>query len=149
MYNYEVFSTKKRSLLLDKLDSLPQCTDIKWKDQKIEPSSLHIKFIIMWLKHNYNYTYLYGIYYYILLIHLFKAIFVYMHIGISYNVRSIIMIYNSWCLYFIAFTPKNAVNLLEECEFPINSKWENLARNMGISFDERHWLRKQATTTEG
>ena len=49
----------------------------------------------------------------------------------------------------IAFTPKNALNLLEECEFPINSKWENLARKMGISLNERHWLRKQATTAEG
>ena len=33
------------------------------------------------------------------------------------------------------------MNLLEECDFPINSKWENLTRNMGISLDERHRLR--------
>ena len=26
-------------------------------------------------------------------------------------------------LYLIALTPKDAVNLLEECEFPINSKF--------------------------
>ena len=44
-------------------------------------------------------------------------------------------------LYLTAFTTNNALNLLEECEFPINSKWEKLARNMGISLDDRHRLR--------
>ena len=40
-----------------------------------------------------------------------------------------------------AFTSNNALILLEECEFPINSKWGKLARNMDISLDERHRLR--------
>ena len=44
-------------------------------------------------------------------------------------------------LFLTAFTTNNALILLEECEFPINSKWEKLARNMGISLDERHRLR--------
>ena len=56
------------------------------------------------------------------------------------------MIYNYeihevFILYLTAFTSNNALNLLEECEFPINLKWEKLARNMGISLDERHRLR--------
>ena len=56
------------------------------------------------------------------------------------------MIYNYenhdvFVLYLTAFTSNNALNLLEECEFPINAKWEKLARNMGISLDERHRLR--------
>ena len=45
-----------------------------------------------------------------------------------------------------AFTSNNALNLLEECEFPINSKWEKLARKMGISPDQRHRLRALAIT---
>ena len=35
---------------------------------------------------------------------------------------------------------------MEECDFPINSKWEKLARNMGISLNERHRLRELAIT---
>ena len=56
------------------------------------------------------------------------------------------MIYNYenhdvFVLYLTAFTSNNALNLLEECEFPINTKWEKLARNMFTSLDERHRLR--------
>ena len=46
----------------------------------------------------------------------------------------------------IDFTTNNALNLLEDCEFPINSKGEKLARNMGISLNERHRLRALANT---
>ena len=45
-----------------------------------------------------------------------------------------------------AFTSSNALNLLEECEFPIYSKWEKLARNIDISLNERHRLRALAIT---
>ena len=51
-------------------------------------------------------------------------------------------------LYLTAFTSNDALNLLEECEFPINSKWEKLARNMGISLDERCRLRALAITQD-
>ena len=37
---------------------------------------------------------------------------------------------------------------MEECDFPINSKWEKLARNMGISPDERYRLRALAITQD-
>ena len=53
----------------------------------------------------------------------------------NYEIHDVII------LYLTAFTSNNALNLLEECEFPINSKWEKLTRNMGISLDERHRLR--------
>ena len=61
------------------------------------------------------------------------------------------MIYNYelhdvFILYLTDFTTNNALNLLEECEFLINSKWEKLARNMGISLNERHRLRALAIT---
>ena len=51
-------------------------------------------------------------------------------------------------LYLTAFTSNDALNLLEECEFPINSKWEKLARNMDISLDERCRLRALAITQD-
>ena len=45
-------------------------------------------------------------------------------------------------LYLTAFTSNNALNLLEECKFPINSKWDKLARYMDISLDERQRLKE-------
>ena len=50
-------------------------------------------------------------------------------------------IHDVFILYFTDFTSINALNLLEECKFSINAKWETLARIMGISLDERHRLR--------
>ena len=50
-------------------------------------------------------------------------------------------IHDVFILYLTAFTSNNALTLLEECEFPINAKWEKLTRNMDISLDERHRLR--------
>ena len=54
---------------------------------------------------------------------------------INYDVHDVFIV------YLTAFTSNKALILLEECEFPINSKWEKLARNMDISLDERHRLR--------
>ena len=50
-------------------------------------------------------------------------------------------IHDVFILYLTDFTSNNALNLLKECEFSIDSKWEKLARNMGISLDERHRLK--------
>ena len=58
----------------------------------------------------------------------------------NYEIHDVII------LYLTAFTSNNALNLLEECEFPINSKWGKLARYMGISFDERCRLKESAFT---
>ena len=40
----------------------------------------------------------------------------------------------------------NALKLLKECQFPVHSKWESLARNLDISLDKRRELRSQAAT---
>ena len=55
-------------------------------------------------------------------------------------------IYDVFILYLTDFTTNNALNLLEECKFPITSEWERLSRDMGISLDERHRVRLLANT---
>ena len=49
-------------------------------------------------------------------------------------------------MYFTDLTATNTWKLLKECQFPFHSRWENLARNLDISLDERQRLRKQVAT---
>ena len=50
--------------------------------------------------------------------------------------------------YLTAFTSNNALNLLKECKFPINSKWEELAGNIGIFLNEPHLAISQSLNSE-
>ena len=59
----------------------------------------------------------------------------------------IITIYNKCEIISLTdFTATNALQLLVDCEFPIHSNWEKLARNLDISLDKRRALRRQAAT---
>ena len=49
-------------------------------------------------------------------------------------------------MYLTDLTVTNARKLLKECQFPVHSRWEDIARNMEISLDKRQRLRIQVAT---
>ena len=46
-------------------------------------------------------------------------------------------------MYLTDLTATNAWKILKECQFPVHSRWENLARNLDISLDKRQQRRMQ------